>query len=121
MLDECEVPLAVIRELLVADDERVAALLTRERERRAPQLGRIERALAGLERTGVLVAVETNVADTVAVRASAQGPAVVQPLRDEAWGQRHVILRDPEGLLVDVVQPIAPSADFAAACSGTHR
>jgi catechol 2,3-dioxygenase-like lactoylglutathione lyase family enzyme len=36
-------------------------------------------------------------------------------LRDEAFGQRHFILEAPDGVLLDVIQPIAPSADFAAA------
>jgi uncharacterized glyoxalase superfamily protein PhnB len=33
-------------------------------------------------------------------------PAV--SLRDEPWGQRHFMLRDPAGVWVDVVQPIDP-------------
>ena len=34
-------------------------------------------------------------------------------LRDEAFGQRHFILADPGGVLVDVIKPIPPSAEFA--------
>lgn len=37
---------------------------------------------------------------------------VVQSLRDEPQGQRHAIYRDPNGILVDVVTPIEPSAEF---------
>ena len=40
--------------------------------------------------------------------------AVDLPLTDEAFGQRHSILADPSGVLVDVVKPIPPSAEFAA-------
>jgi len=37
------------------------------------------------------------------------------PLRDEAFGQRHFIVEAPGGVLIDVIQPIEPSAEFAAA------
>jgi catechol 2,3-dioxygenase-like lactoylglutathione lyase family enzyme len=37
------------------------------------------------------------------------------PLRDEAFGQRHFIVRDPAGNLVDVIENIPPSAEFATA------
>jgi hypothetical protein len=35
-------------------------------------------------------------------------------LRDEAFGQRHFIVRDPNGVLIDVIQPIAPDEAFLA-------
>lgn len=37
----------------------------------------------------------------------------VQSLRDESFGQRHFILRDPSGNLIDVIQSIPPSEDYA--------
>lgn len=37
------------------------------------------------------------------------------PLRDEAFGQRHFIVEAPGGVLIDVIEPIEPSAEFAAA------
>ena len=37
------------------------------------------------------------------------------PLRDEAFGQRHFIVEAPGGVLLDVIEPIEPSAEFAAA------
>ena len=40
------------------------------------------------------------------------------PLRDEAFGQRHFIVEAPGGVLVDVIEPIEPSAEFAAAFTG---
>lgn len=33
-------------------------------------------------------------------------------IRDEAWGQRHFITADPDGILIDVIQIIPPSAEF---------
>ncbi|WP_119461372.1 VOC family protein [Rhodospirillaceae bacterium SYSU D60014] len=35
-------------------------------------------------------------------------------LRDEPFGQRHFIAADPNGVLIDVITPIPPSAEFAA-------
>jgi catechol 2,3-dioxygenase-like lactoylglutathione lyase family enzyme len=39
-------------------------------------------------------------------------------LRSEDFGQRHFIVADPNGVLIDVITPIAPSADFAAQYAG---
>ncbi|MEW9552676.1 VOC family protein [Nonomuraea sp. NPDC050783] len=35
-------------------------------------------------------------------------------LRDEDFGQRHFIVADPNGVLVDVITPIPPSREYAA-------
>jgi catechol 2,3-dioxygenase-like lactoylglutathione lyase family enzyme len=35
-------------------------------------------------------------------------------LRSEDFGQRHFIVADPSGVLVDVITPIAPSEEYAA-------
>jgi catechol 2,3-dioxygenase-like lactoylglutathione lyase family enzyme len=66
------------------------------------------------EAAGVIVTFETDDATALHARAEGQGLPIVQPLRDEAWGQRHFMTRDPAGLLVDVAQLIPPSAEFAA-------
>lgn len=39
-------------------------------------------------------------------RLIAAGLAIVQPLRDEVFGQRHFILADPDGILIDIITPI---------------
>jgi catechol 2,3-dioxygenase-like lactoylglutathione lyase family enzyme len=36
------------------------------------------------------------------------------PLRSEDFGQRHFIVADPNGVLIDVITPIAPAATYAA-------
>lgn len=36
------------------------------------------------------------------------------PLRNEAFGQRHFIVAAPDGVLIDVITPIAPTASYAA-------
>lgn len=40
-------------------------------------------------------------------------------LRDEDFGQRHFIVEGPGGVLIDVIEPIEPSAEFAAAYGTT--
>ncbi len=47
-------------------------------------------------------------------RLSALGLDIVKPLQDEAFGQRHFILRDPNGVLIDVITPIPPSGDYVS-------
>ncbi|RBM11812.1 VOC family protein [Streptomyces sp. PT12] len=37
------------------------------------------------------------------------------PLRSEDFGQRHFILAAPDGVLIDVITPIEPSPEYAAA------
>lgn len=64
---------------------------------------------------GVLVNIEVDDVDTLAARLEAAGVPVVQALRSEAFGQRHVIVRDPGGVLVDVITEIPPSPEFAGA------
>ena len=61
---------------------------------------------------GIVITVETNNVAPVYKKAQALNCDTVLPLRDEAWGQRHFMLRDPNGLLVDIVQMIEPSETF---------
>ncbi|AOS66100.1 VOC family protein [Actinoalloteichus hymeniacidonis] len=43
------------------------------------------------------------------------------PLRSEDFGQRHFIIADPDGVLIDVITPIPPSEAFAAAYELTEH
>lgn len=43
-----------------------------------------------------------------------EGLSPVLGLRDEDFGQRHFIVADPNGVLVDLITPTAPTAEFAA-------
>ena len=54
-----------------------------------------------------LVTVEVDDAYRAFERVWARNLEVELPLRDEPWGQRHFIVRDPDGVAVDVVQVIA--------------
>lgn len=69
---------------------------------------------------GVLLNFEVADARAVHDRLVGQGLAILQPLRDEAFGQRHFIVAGPDGALVDVIEPIEPSADFAAQYTAGH-
>jgi len=40
---------------------------------------------------------------------------VVLPIRSEGFGQRHFIVSDPAGVLVDVITEIEPAPEFASA------
>ena len=64
---------------------------------------------------GVLVTVETDDVDAVHRRARALGLEPVYALRSEPWGQRHFMVTDPNGLLVDVVQLIPADESFLRA------
>ena len=48
-------------------------------------------------------------------RLAAAGLNIVQPLRDEVFGQRHFIAADPNGILLDVITPIEPDQEWLAA------
>ena len=60
----------------------------------------------------MLVTVETEDVDAVHERARELGVEIVYALRDEVFGQRHFMAKDPNGLLVDVVQLIPPAPEF---------
>lgn len=50
-------------------------------------------------------------------RLDAAGISIVQPLRDEVFGQRHFIAADPNGILIDIITAIEPDPDWLAANS----
>lgn len=63
---------------------------------------------------GLLINFEVEDVDAEFARAEATGLPILLPLRDEPFGQRHFITRDPSGVLIDVITPIPPSPEFAA-------
>lgn len=50
-------------------------------------------------------------------RLAEAGVSIVQPLRDEVFGQRHFIAMDPDGILIDIITEIEPDPDWLAANS----
>lgn len=63
---------------------------------------------------GLLLNFEVEDPDAVHDRLQAAGLPILLPLRDEAFGQRHFITADPNGVLIDIIKPIPPSGEFAA-------
>jgi catechol 2,3-dioxygenase-like lactoylglutathione lyase family enzyme len=63
---------------------------------------------------GLLINFEIDDVDAAYVRLTAAGLPVLQEIRSEEFGQRHFITHDPAGVMVDVIEVIPPSAEFAA-------
>src|SRR6478609_7964259 len=61
---------------------------------------------------GILLNLEVDDVDAVHDRLVAAGLPVLRSLRDEAFGQRHFITADPNGVLLDVITPIPPTGEF---------
>lgn len=72
----------------------------------------------GARPNGVILNLEIDDVDDVHQHLIREGIEVVQPLRDEAWGQRHFIVAAPDGVLLDVIQPTPPSDEYAGAYVG---
>ncbi len=70
---------------------------------------------------GVVVTVEVPDVDVVYSTARAAGRPIVQELRDEEFGQRHFMVADPDGALVDVVMTIPLSPTFAREVAAFRR
>ena len=70
---------------------------------------------------GMLVSVIVTDVDAVAARVPAAGGEIVAPCRDEDFGQRHLLLRDPDGFLFDVIERIRPSAAFLRVLAAHRR
>jgi catechol 2,3-dioxygenase-like lactoylglutathione lyase family enzyme len=64
--------------------------------------------------TGLLLNFEVEDVDAVHARLRAAGLPILRSLRDEAFGQRHFITADPNGVLIDIITPIPASDEFAA-------
>lgn len=71
-------------------------------------------AQARARAAGLILNFEVEDPDAVHQRFQAAGLPILTPLRDEAFGQRHFITADPNGVLIDVIKPIPPSEEFAA-------
>ena len=63
---------------------------------------------------GMLINFEVDDPDEIYHRLRAADVPVLRTLRDEDFGQRHFIIEDPNGVMVDVIKPIPPSAEYAA-------
>ncbi|WP_281929752.1 VOC family protein [Roseibium album] len=63
---------------------------------------------------GLLLNFEVENVDPIYDRLKEKGLPILLALKDEPFGQRHFITQDPNGVLIDVITPIPPSAEFLA-------
>lgn len=63
---------------------------------------------------GLILNFEVDDADAEFERLRSAGLPIHLELRSEAFGQRHFITADPNGILIDVIQVIPPDEAFAA-------
>ncbi|MBC7894089.1 MAG: VOC family protein [Cytophagaceae bacterium] len=68
------------------------------------------RPLAG----GLILNFEVVDVDAEYARLQSAGLPIHLELRSEAFGQRHFITSDPNGILIDVITVIPPSAEYAS-------
>lgn len=67
----------------------------------------------GERASGLLLNFEVPDAAAEYERLKEAGLRIVLPLRDEPFGQRHFIGVDPGGVMLDVIEEIPPSPEFA--------
>ncbi len=63
--------------------------------------------------SGMLLNFEVEDPDALYEEFKTAGLSIAKTLRDEDFGQRHFIIRDPNGVLIDVIKPTEPTAEFA--------
>jgi uncharacterized glyoxalase superfamily protein PhnB len=61
------------------------------------------------------VTLEVNDDDLLHQKLQDAGYEILIGLQDEPWGQRHFLLRDPSGTLLDVVKQIPPTFEYVMA------
>lgn len=65
----------------------------------------------------LVLSFEVEDAAAVHARFVSAGVTIIQPLRDEVFGQRHFIATDPTGIMLDVITPIDPDPEWLKANS----
>ena len=90
------------------EDEKVTLAVLDRNHETIPAAGR------GKTVSGLLLNFEVEDVDAVHDAARAAGLPILLAIRDEDFGQRHFIAQGPEGVLIDVITPIEPSAAFQA-------
>lgn len=64
-------------------------------------------------RGGLILNFEVDDADAEYGRLKAAGLPIHLEIRSEEFGQRHFITSDPNGILIDIIQVIPPSEEYA--------
>ena len=98
----------------------------RHRDNPAYELAIVDSSHESIPETGrgrvsqLLLNFEVDDATAEAERLRNAGVDIAQELRDEPFGQRHVIVAAPDGVLIDVIEEIPPSPEFAAQFTRAH-
>lgn len=66
---------------------------------------------------GLVLSFYVEDVDTIYDALRGAGLPVLTELRDEAFGQRHFVTADPDGVMIDIIKEIPPSPEFLAAYS----
>lgn len=90
-----------------ADDETVNLAILRYDHETIPEIGR-------KPSQGMILNFEVEDPDAWFDRAQKSGLAILKPLQDEEFGQRHFITQDHDGILIDIIKPIEPTAEHVA-------
>jgi len=61
---------------------------------------------------GAYITIEVTDARAEFERLRSAGVEIIADLEDSPWGQRHFLLRDPHGTVVDVSEPTEPAAGW---------
>jgi len=88
-----------------SEDEKVNIAVLQGDHATVPEAGRGQVS-------GLIINFEVEDVDLEFERAEANGLPILLALRDEPFGQRHFITRDPNGVLIDIIKPIPPSEEF---------
>ena len=97
-----------------SEDEGVNLAILKFDHETIPEVGRGKSS-------GLILNFEIGDVDSEHERLRTAGVEIIQELRDETFGQRHFIARDPNGVLIDVIKPIPPSEEFLAQyAEGVH-
>ncbi|MBB3541802.1 MULTISPECIES: VOC family protein [unclassified Rhizobium] len=64
--------------------------------------------------SGLLLNFEVDDIDAIYAACGEAKLPILKPICDEDFGQRHFITADPNGVLIDIIKPIPPSAEYAA-------
>ncbi len=91
--------------LCSTEDESVNLAILNGHHHTIPAVGRGQAS-------GLLLNFEVEDVDAEYQRAQTAGLPILLSLRDEDFGQRHFITADPNGVLLDIITPIPPSAAF---------
>ena len=61
---------------------------------------------------GIILSLEVEDAESAFAEAKEKSLNIVLELRSENWGQYHFCIKDPNGIYLDIVQAIEPTAEY---------